>query len=214
MQEWFNRIGLVLQFVALFLLTPDIFGKERMETAATRLRNLTHEITAGTKERINKKYGSLPLGIAARGFFILIGSAIILISRLSAWHWIGFVGGPIVFNNGLSLILLTGKFAVVLCRMAPGRTAQAQPIASGHHDLQLWLHPTSVGDVAARIETTAEDRSRGGDDSTPNSFESINMMPYRPPDLRWRSLARPPDAATAIHRRFPGSQASAASIIW
>ena len=30
LQHWLNRIGQTLQFIALFLVTPDIIGKERM----------------------------------------------------------------------------------------------------------------------------------------------------------------------------------------
>jgi hypothetical protein len=105
-QEWFNRIGLVLQFVALFLLTPDIFGRERMETAATKLRKLTHQITAGILNRIKKRYGTLPLGIAAEGLYIIIGLGILFISHLPQVHWLAWVAGPIIFSGSLSLIRL------------------------------------------------------------------------------------------------------------
>jgi hypothetical protein len=34
MQDWLNRIGLTLQFVALFLVTPEILGERKVEALA------------------------------------------------------------------------------------------------------------------------------------------------------------------------------------
>jgi len=37
MQDWLNRIGLTLQFVALFLVTPEIIGQEKVAALADKL---------------------------------------------------------------------------------------------------------------------------------------------------------------------------------
>lgn len=37
MQDWLNRIGLTLQFVALFLVTPEIVGEEKVKDVTDRL---------------------------------------------------------------------------------------------------------------------------------------------------------------------------------
>ena len=36
MQNWLNRGGLLLQFVALFLVTPEIFGEDKVRAATMR----------------------------------------------------------------------------------------------------------------------------------------------------------------------------------
>lgn len=36
MQNWLNRAGLILQFLALFLVTPEIFGEDRVRAATTK----------------------------------------------------------------------------------------------------------------------------------------------------------------------------------
>lgn len=36
MQNWLNRAGLILQFLALFLVTPEIFGEEKVRAATTK----------------------------------------------------------------------------------------------------------------------------------------------------------------------------------
>ena len=37
MQDWLNRTGLVLQFLALFLVTPEILGQEKVDLLAQKL---------------------------------------------------------------------------------------------------------------------------------------------------------------------------------
>jgi hypothetical protein len=39
-QDWLNRIGLTLQFLALFLVTPEIVGAKRLEDADKKLANV------------------------------------------------------------------------------------------------------------------------------------------------------------------------------
>lgn len=36
MQNWLNRAGLVLQFLALFLVTPEIFGEDKVRAATKK----------------------------------------------------------------------------------------------------------------------------------------------------------------------------------
>jgi hypothetical protein len=50
---WLNRIGLFLQFTALFLVTPEIFGLERMKAIADRFSRAQRRFWTKTESLVD-----------------------------------------------------------------------------------------------------------------------------------------------------------------
>jgi hypothetical protein len=60
MQDWLNRLGLTLQFIALFLTSPEIVGKERMAAAMGRM---SERLAGATAWLLSVAFGALVLWI-------------------------------------------------------------------------------------------------------------------------------------------------------
>jgi len=50
LNEWINRIGLILDFTAGFLLAPEIIGKRRLEMLEQRIDLALSYLTGSAKE--------------------------------------------------------------------------------------------------------------------------------------------------------------------
>jgi hypothetical protein len=53
-QDWTNRIGLTLQFISLWLVTPEIIGQARMTRAADYLRDANARKRARAQKRLQR----------------------------------------------------------------------------------------------------------------------------------------------------------------
>jgi len=53
-EDWANRIGLTLQFISLWLVTPEIIGQARMTRAADYLRDANARKRARAQKRLQR----------------------------------------------------------------------------------------------------------------------------------------------------------------
>jgi hypothetical protein len=113
---WLNRIGLTMQFLALFLLTPDIFGTERMEEAAERLSRAQRLFWTKSERRFDDSaqfiaYAKAVIRLLAYSALIVVltllallatrsvralevggmALAVLLLVTLVPWVWSGFI---------------------------------------------------------------------------------------------------------------------------
>jgi hypothetical protein len=111
--DWLNRFGLMLQFLALWFVTPGILGKKKMLKAGKRLRAFADGWASVAEEVGNLAEGLiLPLGILFALPLIVAGILDFHWPGLahSVWHWTWLVylwiGTPIV------VILMVARWVV------------------------------------------------------------------------------------------------------
>lgn len=88
-EDWLNRFGLLFQFIALYLVTPEIVGRERMNKLFQTLEK------PSVKRGILAGFVSLALGVG----FPLVGNLsnsgfenFLLLAVFSALFWAGVDG--------------------------------------------------------------------------------------------------------------------------
>jgi hypothetical protein len=111
MQIWLTRAGLVIQFVALFLLTPDIFTTERMQAATSRLRGYPTQLSA-TILRFNLRgVRGVKEAISFPAVLLAVGVVLLVWEPSSVLMWVGLA---FTVLGGLPLALFIVSFGLFL----------------------------------------------------------------------------------------------------
>ena len=103
MQDWLNRIGLTLQFVALFLVTPEILGKEKI-AALAKIWNGPLDWLGNHLSRRN---------IVGIGTGLLVGGTTYYTNRVNKERHAGFAGsfwGILIFVVCLVAVVWTIQY--------------------------------------------------------------------------------------------------------
>jgi hypothetical protein len=95
MQDWLNRLGLTLQFLALFFVTPQIVGEKLMLKAGERLHAFAGRWGSNMKVLGSLLAHSWPAATLPLFLPVLLAVILVHVSRTgpvhSAGHWIGMV---------------------------------------------------------------------------------------------------------------------------
>jgi hypothetical protein len=87
MQDWLNRLGLTLQFLALWLVTPQIVGEDLMLKAGKSLSAMA-KAWADFVRKIRKALNSLREALAA--LFFLLGVIAVILLYTDPAHSVGY----------------------------------------------------------------------------------------------------------------------------
>jgi hypothetical protein len=103
---WLNRLGLTLQFLALFFVTPAILGKKKMLKAGKKLTafsNLSEAIMEAIKEAAD----------SGQTVLSLLGAPLLIVAAILYYRWhtgpahsVGFwIGAPLLWVSGIVLLI-------------------------------------------------------------------------------------------------------------
>ena len=148
MQDWLNRIGLTLQFVAVFLVTPEILGKERVGRFANRAW-----ISPFSRYRAFLKRNEDPIWITITVITVPTFIALLfsLLWKYNANGWWLLVALIAFYTVPLALVKLYGGISKPLGRLAEKMIASSTSFlwigafifALGYVLLMsaTWVHP-------------------------------------------------------------------------
>ena len=121
MQDWANRIGLTLQFISLWLVTPEIIGQARMTQAADYLRDVNARKQAQAQKRLQRtvKMVKDPGWVGLLMLFVVIGleQAFFTFARQGSGHH-GHTAARIPFSLSNLAVVTIGNGAVALLALA------------------------------------------------------------------------------------------------
>ena len=128
---WLNRVGIILHFLAGFLVAPELLGTHRLEWADARLKRFVEE-----QRRRRKSGGAYIFKGAIRqamqdsqaGFLTLV-LFITTLFWISLW-WVWYTQNPLWALIPLLLYVAVGIFMFWFSAMAPGITTSGRLMVS------------------------------------------------------------------------------------